>query len=460
MSFTSLQFAAFVAIVLVVYYAYPQRVWQTSVLVASSIFFYGSDNVQLLPVLAVAVGITFVAIRLGSQASFAGAALGIAINLALLGFFKYKFLFLDPNDWAASESGWLKYLMLLPLPIGISFFVFHNISAIADYFRAGRKNIPGLVDLSLYILFFPQLISGPITRARAFFPQIETKKVADIPVVQVIKLLILGYFMKLYVANNLNEFTTWMAPETMGKLGGGDRLLMIFLYSFQIYADFFGYSTIALGLALLFGYRLPVNFRLPYTAVSFSDFWTRWHISLSSWLRNYLYIPLGGNRGAAWRTYVNLMIVMGLGGLWHGASVNYLCWGLVHGVLLAFERAIGLKQVDEHSRWIVMRIAVVFIAVSFAWLLFRFVHFEDMLNYVKGMRGNFAFNFAPEIYLAAMLSALPVILQHFVGDRTILQYFVRDETRYSKFQPVLYGGMLALAVFARGPETTFIYFRF
>ena len=258
MSFTSPQFAAFVTIVLVIYYAYPKRAWQNLRPGGLKHFFLRLRQRSTVTGARLCCWHYICSYSAGSRASLVGAALGIAVNLAILGFFKYKFLFLDPKDWTAGENGWLNYLVLLPLPIGISFFGFHNISAIADYFREGKKReVPGLVELTLYILFFPQLVSGPITRARSFFPQIETKNIADIPVVQVIKLLILGYFMKLYVANNLNEFTAWMAPETMGRLGGGDRLLMIFLYSSQIYADFFGYSTIALGLGLLFGYRLP-----------------------------------------------------------------------------------------------------------------------------------------------------------------------------------------------------------
>lgn len=451
MSFTSPIFAVFVAAIFVAYYAFGNSNWQITLLVLASLVFYSADNLQLLPILVTAVAITYATMLAASRGSWLGASLGIAANLSILAFFKYKLLIIDPEHWQHSDVPWLNYLVLLPLPIGISFFVFHNISAIVDHYKVA-KNPPTFLDLTMYIIFFPQLVSGPITRASGFFPQIEYKHLRAVPCVQAAKLLILGYFMKLYAADNLSEFTAWMAPETMGRLGGGDRLLMVFLYSCQIYADFLGYSTIALGLALLFGYRLPINFNLPYTASSFSDFWNKWHISLSTWLRVYLYIPLGGSRGPTWRTYLNLLIVMGLGGLWHGASLNYLAWGLYHGLLLVGERMMGLRDSRSKSAWGYVRVAFVFVTVSFAWLLFRFTHLSDAVSYVGGLRTGLSFNFAPEIYLAAALSALPVIIQH-VGPAQAI-------SRFKAFEPALYGVMLALAIFARGPTTTFIYFRF
>lgn len=448
MSFTSWTFAPFVAVVFLLYYAYARTAWQVGVLVVASLVFYAADNLTLLPLLLFAIVVTFYALRLSANGNYWAAAAGIATNLALLAFFKYKFLVVDPRTWVA--DGWIGYFVLLPLPIGISFFVFHNISAIVDFFKLGKvRSVPSLSELTLYILFFPQLVSGPITKAARFFPQIEPKSIRNIPYVQIAKLLILGYFMKLYVANNLNEFTAYMAPEVMDRVAGGDRLLLIFLYSYQIYADFFGYSIIALALGLLFGYRLPINFNLPYIAASFSEFWTRWHISLSSWLRDYLYIPLGGNRHGQLRTNLNLMIVMGLGGLWHGASVNYLLWGLLHGVYLVAERALGLRRAETRPLVLALRIGVVFVVVSLSWLLFRFADFGDMVRYASGIARDFRFAYAHEVYLSAALCVTPVMLQHlFVGGCP------------PRIAPLLYGGMLALVVVANGPDTTFIYFRF
>src|SRR5213079_1119531 len=169
---------------------------------------------------------------------------------------------------------------------------------------------------------------------------IKPKYFADVPFVEAAKWLLTGFFFKLSFANNRTEMTSHMECPLYETIQTQDRWLLVFLYSYQIYADFFGYSAIAIGLALLFGYRLPLNFNLPYASATFSEFWTRWHMSLSSWLRTYLYVPLGGNRRGTARTYLNLMIVMGLGGLWHGAGFSYLMWGVMHGVLLVAERPI------------------------------------------------------------------------------------------------------------------------
>src|SRR5215211_2111592 len=316
MSFTSWHFGIFAATIFALYYAPALRSFQAQILVTASLFFYGYGQPELLALLAVAVLGTYIFLFMALRDRRVWLPPGIAFNLLILGFFKYKFLFFAPPALTANAA--TDFLLNLPLPIGISFFVFHNISLLVDL--TNQKNpAPSLTDVFLYIIFFPQLVSGPITRAQMFMPQIKPKLIADVPFIEATKWIIAGYFFKLFVANNLNEMTTYMDFPLFETLQTKDRWLLVFLYSYQIYADFFGYSAIAIGLALLFGYRLPINFDLPYASRSFSEFWTRWHISLSSWLRNYLYIPLGGNRRGVVAAYRNLMVTMLLGGLWHGA---------------------------------------------------------------------------------------------------------------------------------------------
>ena len=348
MTFTSWQFGIFVAIIFGAYYLPPFRTLQIQLLVIASLFFYGYGQPELLPLLAVAVFGTYLFLILALRNRQIRLPIGIAFNLALLAFFKYKFLFVVPTSSSLVGVAPIDFLLKLPLPIGISFFVFHNISLLVDLTRQ-KSASPDLTSVFLYIIFFPQLVSGPITRAEMFMPQIKPKYFGDIPFVEAAKWILTGFFFKFYVANNLNEMTSYMDFPLYETLQTQDRWLLVFLYSYQIYADFFGYSAIAIGLALLFGYRLPVNFNLPYASISFSEFWTRWHISLSSWLRTYLYVPLGGNRHGAFRTYLNLMIVMGLGGLWHGAGLGYLMWGLLHGFLLVIERPFisRLQSIDS-----------------------------------------------------------------------------------------------------------------
>src|ERR1700733_12183261 len=454
MTFTSWQFGAFVAIVFGVYYLPPLRSLQVQLLVVASLFFYGYGQPGLLPLLAVAVLGTYLFLILALRNRALWLPIGISFNLALLAFFKYKFLFIGPASSGAAGLATIDFLLQLPLPIGISFFVFHNISLLVDL-TGKRKETPDLKSVFLYIIFFPQLVSGPITRAEMFMPQIHPKYFGDIPFVEAAKWILTGFFFKLYVANNLNEMTSYMDFPLYETLRTQDRWLLVFLYSYQIYADFFGYSAIAIGLALLFGYRLPVNFNLPYISTSFSEFWTRWHISLSSWLRTYLYIPLGGNRHGALRTYLNLMIVMGLGGLWHGAGLSYLMWGLLHGLLLVIERPllVPLRSVD----WAVFRAirkSFVFFCVSMLWIFFKLPNFDHAVNYLSGMFTPGTNPNPPKLfYSLALLYSLPVIIQHFVSGSAF-------EKTLRRAEPYLYGSMAALMYLEAGPETSFIYFQF
>jgi alginate O-acetyltransferase complex protein AlgI len=454
MTFTSWQFGAFVAIVFGVYYLPPLRSLQVQLLVVASLFFYGYGQPGLLPLLAVAVLGTYLFLILALRNRALWLPIGISFNLALLAFFKYKFLFIGPASPGAAGLAPIDFLLQLPLPIGISFFVFHNISLLVDL-TGKRKETPDLKSVFLYIIFFPQLVSGPITRAEMFMPQIHPKYFGDIPFVEAAKWILTGFFFKLYVANNLNEMTSYMDFPLYETLQTQDRWLLVFLYGYQIYADFFGYSAIAIGLALLFGYRLPINFNLPYISVSFSEFWTRWHISLSSWLRTYLYIPLGGNRHGAFRTYLNLMIVMGLGGLWHGAGLGYLLWGLLHGVLLVIERPFlaRLATIDS-AAFRTARMGFVFVCVTMLWIFFKLPNFDHAISYLSGMFTSSTNPNPPKLfYNLALLYSLPVLIQHLVPRS-------RFEQTLGGAEPYLYGLMAALMYLEAGPETSFIYFQF
>jgi alginate O-acetyltransferase complex protein AlgI len=460
MSFTSWQFGVFAAVVFAVYYLPQIRSFQVQWLVLSSLFFYGYGQPELLPLLAVAVFGTYLLLVLALQNRAVWLPIGIIFNLGLLAFFKYKLLFVDSSaPTALAGIAAVDFLLRLPLPIGISFFVFHNISLLVDL--TGQKEArPNLASVFLYIIFFPQLVSGPITRAEMFMPQIKPKDLADVPIVEAVKWIVAGFFFKLYVANNLNTMTSYLDFPLYKTLEPTDRWILVFLYSDQIYADFFGYSSIAIGLGLMFGYRLPINFNLPYISRSFSEFWTRWHISLSNWLRTYLYIPLGGNRLGRARTYLNLMVVMGLGGLWHGAAIGYLTWGLLHGLLLVVERPMlsALEGLSRHTvvgpAITVLRVLVVFACVSFAWIFFKLPNFDHAMSFIGGMFANHAEGYSPRIYRSLVLIyTLPVLLQHLVP-------WVRLQKSTQLLQPYLYGIMAALALVEAGADTSFIYFQF
>jgi alginate O-acetyltransferase complex protein AlgI len=453
MAFSSWQFGIFVAVVFAAYYLPPFTNFQVQLLVAASIFFYDYGQPELLPLLLAAVLGTYLFLTLAFRNRAVWMPIGIAFNLALLAFFKYKFLFVDTAPHHITGAAPIDFLLTLPLPIGISFFVFHNISLLVDLTKQKRP-APVLTDIFLYIIFFPQLVSGPITRAAIFMPQIAPKHFTDVAFVEAAKWIVTGYFFKLYVANNLNEMTSYMDFPLYETVQTQDRWLLVFLYSYQIYADFFGYSSIALGLGLLFGYRLPINFNLPYMSESLSEFWTRWHISLSNWLRTYLYIPLGGNRSGTARTYLNLMIVMTLGGLWHGASISYALWGMLHGVLLVVERPF-LRFFEKSGRAVrKIRMCVVFLCVSMLWIFFKLPNFEHALGYLKGM---FTATNIPNptklFYDLALLYSLPVMIQH-LGVGSIVA------AKLPRWEPFLYGALATLAYLEAGPDTPFIYFQF
>lgn len=270
--------------------------------------------------------------------------LSIVYNLGTLGFWKYiDFLIINVIkinqilSWEALD--FLKPLGIA-LPLGISFFTFQSMSYTIDIYRKVISPASSWREYAFYISFFPQLVAGPIVKAKDFLPQIQSPIVmSQIPIVSAMGWICLGIIKKTLIADRLAGFLDFVF-QNPAQYSSFSLLVALLGYGIQIYCDFSGYSDIAIGLALLFGFRLPLNFSMPYLATSFSDFWRRWHISLSSWLRDYLYIPLGGNQISAGITYRNLFIVMLLGGLWHGANWNFVIWGGLHGIFLALERVL------------------------------------------------------------------------------------------------------------------------
>lgn len=306
-------------------------------------------------------------------------ALAVVANLGILGFFKYYGFFIESLDAAMHAMGWQRDLLFLDviLPVGISFFTFQGISYVVDTYRGKLPIAPGLVDVLLYISFFPQLVAGPIVRAAHFLPQLRRPPALETCTALGLTLIAWGLFKKVVVATHLAE--NIVDPVFFDPLGYGtwDILFAVYAYAVQIYCDFSAYSDIAIGVAALLGFQFPRNFDQPYRAASLRDFWRRWHISLSTWLRDYLYIPMGGGRGSSLLTYRNLFITMLLGGLWHGASWQFIAWGAMHGVGLAAERA--LRNIGRGlSRLLptLLRVILVFHFVCAAWVLFRAESFE------------------------------------------------------------------------------------
>ncbi len=338
-----------------------------TILLTASYLFYASWNPAFLPLLWALTAIDYAAARwLEVRRERWALIASLGANLAFLAFFKYY-------NFGASIAAQLlgrpasAFALDIVLPLGISFHTFQSISYVVDVYRGRQRAVTNVLDYALFIAFFPQLVAGPIVRAREFFGDLLPWRVPTREeMARGAFLCVLGLTKKMALADNFARVSdAYFAELPSGLLtawGGAAA------FGLQIYFDFSGYTDMAIGMAKLFGFHFPENFRRPYLATSITDFWRRWHISLSSWLRDYLYIPLGGNRGSRLATYRNLMLTMLLGGLWHGASWTFVLWGGYHGALLAGERALGMGSAASQS---ILRAAPTFLLVTLGWVLFR-----------------------------------------------------------------------------------------
>ncbi|QUM89573.1 MBOAT family protein [Moritella sp. 36] len=327
-------------------------------------------------------------------------SLSIISNLTILGCFKYFNFFVDSfSNLSLLLFGIEPSVITLTiiLPVGISFYTFQSMSYSIDVYRGQLKASKSLFDYAAYLSFFPQLVAGPIERGKTFLPQFQRiRNIENGGVKLGLWLIAFGLFKKIVIADNLSIFVnTVFSPYDNGELittpeNGLMVLLAIYAFAFQIYADFSGYADIARGTAKLFGFQLMINFRLPYIATNPSDFWRRWHISLSSWLRDYLYIPLGGSRGGTFKTYRNLFLTMLLGGLWHGASITFVLWGAYQGTILILYRLFGVESAGEQSKPVmkVLHVIWMFHLVCLGWLIFRAQNVQTIYLFLEAIFTN------------------------------------------------------------------------
>jgi D-alanyl-lipoteichoic acid acyltransferase DltB (MBOAT superfamily) len=306
--------------------------------------------------------------------------LSIIVNLGLLGFFKYFNFFVQSFTPRETFD-----VLKIVLPVGISFYVFKTMSYTIDVYRREQTPERDLLKFTTFVVFFPELVAGPIVRASRLLPQLEhDHRFRFDRMVAGLTMIASGYVRKVAIADTIAPLVDvrFAHPEAHNSWS---LLIGVVLYAFQIYCDFSGYSSIAIGLARILGFDFGINFDRPYFSASFSEFWSRWHISLSSWLRDYLYISLGGNRGGKWKTYRNLMLTMLLGGLWHGASWTFVFWGALHGTYLVVERAVSIRMPK------LLRVALVFALTCFAWVFFRAHSFSNawqILTGIASMQGS------------------------------------------------------------------------
>ncbi len=398
----------FLPAVLLLYYVMPRR-GKHLLLTLLSYFFYGWANPLFVVLMLTSTLIDYVCglvitEQLGSSWKEPVAALprgeprtrqqkialiiSICSNLSLLGFFKYFNFGTDNYDAIVNAIGLpglsLDLAFRITLPLGISFYTFQSMSYSIDIYRGDAKAIRNFTDFACYVSMFPQLVAGPIIRFQEVADQLQARTYTMQKFARGVAFICCGFAKKILLANPCGKVAD-MAFNS-GGVGFVDSWVGAVSYAYQIYFDFSAYSDMAIGLGLMLGFVFPKNFDSPYLSQSITEFWRRWHISLSTWLRDYLYIPLGGNRKGTARTYINLALVMILGGLWHGASWNFLIWGGIHGGMLAFERAQG-KHSIYHKLPKPLKILITFITVCFAWVFFRADNLSKAVNYCAAMIG-------------------------------------------------------------------------
>ncbi|MCC5945467.1 MAG: MBOAT family protein [Bernardetiaceae bacterium] len=347
-------------------------------------------------------------------------AISVFVNLSVLAYFKYTFFFLgEVNHWFGLSIPVIDYLAAFGnlfhphegfdtssifLPIGISFYTFQTISYSVDLYRRELKPVKNILDFAFYVSFFPQLVAGPIVRAAEFIPQIYEKyRLSRLEYQEALYLILVGLSKKIFISDYLSvNYVDRVFAEPV-KYSGFENLMAVYAYAAQIYCDFSGYTDVAIGVALLLGFRLPLNFNSPYQSLDITDFWRRWHISLSSWLRDYLYIPLGGNRHGVGRTYLHLIITMLLGGLWHGAAWRFVIWGALHGGALALHKLwaryvpISDKTKSTWAYRIIMGL-ITFHFVCFCWIYFRAPDVATVNLMLSQMIFDFKWTYIPEIW--------------------------------------------------------------
>ena len=392
----------------------------------------------------------------------------LLINLGVLGYFKYSRFVLDNLVTALAGVG-IEYAppaFDIVLPIGISFYTFHSLSYCIDIYRRRFKPTPSWRDYALYVGFFPQLVAGPITRFTQMREQIEIPRSTSAAGFGMgFALLILGLFEKIVLADAVFAPVANAFFDAPAGADSAAAWVGVLAFSGQIFCDFAGYSSCALGSALALGFQLPVNFRNPYAAVGFSDFWRRWHISLSSWLRDYLYISLGGNRGGEWRTLRNLMLTMLIGGLWHGAAWTFVIWGALHGAYLVAERLLRTHVWPAHWNNVPLRFGyglITLIGVCFAWAWFRAAdvgsgwRITQMLLDLPAIAAGVPHLQTVQSLILAIFAML-VLIQGIFRHRGPVALFARLPAIWLG---LLLGLMLALIVLSPGDNHAFIYFQF
>ncbi len=487
MLFNSLQFLLFFFVVVVIYFAIPYR-FRWALLLAASYYFYMTTKPGFVVFILLSTLVTYYSgIQMGKTKSKSNRKkfllLSLLFNLGLLFLLKYYNFFNDSLNVLFAyfhRDNRIPGLHVL-LPVGISFYTFKSLSYAIDVYRGARTPERHLGFFALYVAFFPQLLAGPIERATRFLPQLYEKFDLDYPrVTRGLKLMLWGLFQKMVIADNLAPLVDSVYNNPMHH-DGISLILATFLFAFQIYCDFSGYSDIAIGAAQVMGFTTMENFNHPYFSESIPEFWRRWHISLSTWFRDYLYIPMGGNRVSVPRWYLNLFGVMLICGLWHGANATFVAWGGIHGFYLIFSilsrgvrnrlvRTIGLDRVPKiHS---CLRMLITFSLVCFAWIFFRADTIPDALHIISqlftgwgrvftaGSLGKIPFWGPLKFELVVSLISIGILLSvHLMEQQGNVIDRFSEKPGWVRW-PVYYFFVVAILLFGNFGSRQFIYFQF
>ncbi len=473
MVFSSILFLfRFLPIVLVLYYIAPRKLKNTVLFLASLVFYaWGEPVYVVLMIFSTIFNYIFGILvdrakaREKVKAAKAVVAVSVVVNLAILGYFKYAdFLIANVNAIFKTSIPSLK----LALPIGISFYTFQTMSYIIDVYRGDAKAQKNIISFGTYVALFPQLIAGPIVRYNTIAEQLERRKETVEGISYGVVRFVTGMGKKVLIANNIGMLFDAISAGNISSTPALTAWLGAIAYTFQIYFDFSGYSDMAIGLGKIFGFDFPENFKHPYIATSLTEFWRRWHISLSSWFRDYVYIPLGGSRRGEARTYINLMIVWLLTGIWHGANYTFVVWGLLYGILLMIEKVIcAHKAIRKQS--LIQKIAGHFytmIVVTLAWVIFRSDSINDALIYILGMFGRGSGKLVDRVFVAYLKQNICFYIPAIIGCMPILESL---EIKFGEKNPiynvafgatVLAGFVISVSYIINNGYNPFIYFNF
>lgn len=480
MLFNSLQFVLFLPAVVIIYFAIPHR-YRWVLLLIASYYFYMCWKVEYAVLIMISTLIDYFAgLQMGKterkSARTKYLVMSLMTNLGLLFSFKYFNFFNDSFRYFLENYNIFYGVPNLDvlLPVGISFYTFQTLSYTIDVYRGVREPEKHLGIFAVYVSFFPQLVAGPIERSTRLLPQFYEKNHFDYKrATDGLKLMLWGFFKKLVIADNLAKFVN-QVYNNPGDYQGMSLIIATYFFAFQIYCDFSGYSDIAIGSARIMGYDLMINFRRPYFARSISEFWKRWHISLSTWFRDYFYISLGGNRVIKWKWYFNLLATFLVSGLWHGANWTFVIWGALHGFYMIFSTVtekirkrihsfIGLDRRPKlHS---VIKVVITFHLALFAWIFFRANSLSDAFLIIENMtRIDFA-NLKMGYVLTgfsikmAFLAIVFLEIVHFIRERTSLNALVSRQPALVRWG-IYYALIMVILLFGVFEEAEFIYFQF